>query len=75
MDTNLDADLSGCGGGGGSEHSNDTDGCDYKDSVIFEKYRKILADRTELNEKDQQFVLRILHAKQEYERERRLFMK
>ena len=62
-------------GGGGSEHSNDNDGNEYKDGLIFEKYRKILAEKTELSEKEQQHVLRILHSKHEQEKERRLFMR
>jgi hypothetical protein len=77
-DTSINDDFqdsSNGGCGGGSEHSTENDANEYKDGLIFEKYRKMLAEKTELNEKEQQHVLRILHAKQEQERERRLFMR
>jgi hypothetical protein len=73
IETNFDQDLSngGCTGGG-SEHSTDNDYTDYKDSMLFEKYRRILSENG-IYEKEQQYILRLLHSKSEAER--RLFMR
>ena len=71
LETNFDQDSINFGGGG-SENSNDTDCADHKDSLLFEKYRKLLIE-SGLQEKEAQIVLMLLHAKPEAER--KLFMR
>lgn len=79
VETNYDQDLSsinGAGlsgtGGGTSEHSNETEYADHKDSLLFDKYRKLLSKHG-IYDKDQQFILRLLHEKPE--NERKLFLR
>ena len=55
----------GGGGGVGSEHSNDTEMTDFRDSAaIYDEYREIFREHR-VNEKDQQYIFKTFEQKSE----------